>query len=79
MGQIGGRKGDFSNFVETAVRERLGQVVQALFAAPQARTDNPEDDFGATLDAIRDRARALSEAQVRILVSEAVDATHGHR
>lgn len=75
LGQIGGRKGDFSNFVETAVRERLGQVVQELSTAAQARSDNPPDDFSVTVDAIRDRARSLSEAQVRRLVSDAIDAT----
>ena len=77
LGQIGGRKGDFSNFVETAVRERLGQVIQELSAASQVRSSDPNGDFGATVDAIRDRARSLSEAQVRRLVSEAVDATRG--
>jgi hypothetical protein len=30
LGQIGGRKGDLSNFVERAVRERLGRVVQEI-------------------------------------------------
>lgn len=79
LGQVGGRKGDFSNFVETAVRERLGQVVQKLSASPQAKIGNPNDDFGVTVDAIRDRARSLSEAQVRKLVSEAVDSAREHR
>ena len=77
LGQIGGRKGDLSNFVETAVRERLGQVVQELAASSQARSGQTNDEFGATVDAIRARAKSLSEAQVRKLVSEAVDAARG--
>ena len=77
LGQIGGRKGDLSNFVETAVRERLGQVVQELSASSPARSGQPNDKFGATVEAIRDRARSLSEAQVRKLVAEAVDSVRG--
>lgn len=73
LGQIGGRKGDFSIFVETAVRERLEQVVQELSATTPSKSGAPNDEFGITVDAIRNRARSLSEAQVRKLVSDAVD------
>ena len=77
LGQIGGRKGDLSNFVERAVRERLSQVVQEISGSSQASSGNLNDEFSATVDAIRDRARSLSEAQVSKLVSEAVDAARG--
>lgn len=79
LGQVGGRKGDFSNFVETAVRERLGQVVKELSGSSRARSANPNKEFGATVDAIRKRAKSLSEAQVRKLVSEAVNSDRGRR
>ena len=79
LGQIGGRKGDFSNFVETAVRARLGQVIQELSASSQVRSTDPNSAFDATVDAIRDRARSLSEAQAHKLVSEAIAFTRGRR
>ena len=77
LGQIGGRKGDLSNFVERAVRERLGQVVQEMSASSRAGSGNLNDEFSAIVGAIRDRARSLSEAQVSKLVSEAVDSARG--
>ena len=77
LGQVGGRKGDFSNFVEAAVRERLGHVVLKLAGSVQARPGNPNNEFDVTVDTIRDRARSLSETQVRRLVQEAVASARG--
>ncbi|MBK8742093.1 MAG: methionine repressor-like protein [Betaproteobacteria bacterium] len=77
LGQIGGRKGDLSHFVERAVRERLAQVAQEISGASQARPYILDDEFAATVDAIRDRARSLTEAQVGKLVSEAVASARG--
>ena len=77
LGQTGGRKGDLSNFVERAVRERLGRVVQEFSGSSQASSAKPNDEFSATVDAIRDRARLLTEAQVSRLVADAVDAARG--
>lgn len=72
LGQIGGRKGDLSIFVERAVQERLAQVVQEISSTVQANSGSRSDEFRATVDAIRDRARSLSEVQVGKLVSEAI-------
>ena len=72
LGQIGGRKGDLSNFVEGAVRDRLSQVVKEISASPQVSSGIRHDQFSATVSAIRARARSLSEAQVNKLVSQAV-------
>lgn len=75
LGQIGGRKGDLSSFVEAAVRERLGQVVREMSAGSSGvpgRPNHPDEAFGATVEAIRDRAKALTEAQVSKLATEAV-------
>ena len=77
LGQIGGRKGDLSNFVERAVRERLNQVVLEMLGSSQASPGNLNDEFSATVGVIRDRARSLSEAQVSKLVSEAVGSARG--
>jgi hypothetical protein len=77
LGQTGARKGDLSSFVERAVRERLGQVVREMSVAPQTKSGNLVDGFGATVDAIRDRARSLSEAQLSNLVAEAVGSARG--
>jgi len=72
LGQIGSRKGGLSSFVEVAVRERLGQVVQEMSAGSSGGSGNPDDTFGATVDAIRDRAKALTKTQVSKLATEAV-------
>jgi hypothetical protein len=69
LGQAGGEEGDLSSFVEAAVRERL---VRKMGAGSSENPDNPDAVFGATVDAIRDRAKALTEAETNKLAEEAV-------
>lgn len=69
LGQAGGREGDLSSFVEAAVRERL---VRKLGAGSAVNSDNPEDAFDVTVNAIRDRASALTETETNKLAEEAV-------
>lgn len=69
LGQAGGGEGDLSSFVEEAVRERL---VREMGAGSSDNPDNPDSAFGATVDAIRDRAKALTEAETNKLAEEAV-------
>ena len=66
LGQAGSGEGDLSSFVEEAVRERLVRKMGA------GSSDNPHSAFGATVDAIRDRAKALTEAETNKLAEEAV-------
>lgn len=67
LGQTGGKKGDFSGFVELAVRERLQRAVQAM-----GETAAVDGAFWNVVEAIRKRASALTQEQVAKLVGDAV-------
>ena len=73
LGQTGGRKGDFSGFVEAAVRERLQRAMQEL--DDSAALDG---DFWNVAEAIRKRASALTQEQVAKLVGDAVGSARKH-
>ncbi|MCX7144133.1 MAG: methionine repressor-like protein [Proteobacteria bacterium] len=69
LGQTGGKKGDFSGFVETAVRERLQRAMQEL-----NESEVVDGAFSNVVEAIRKRAAALTQKQVAKLVDDAVGA-----
>jgi len=69
LGQTGGKKGDFSGFVETAVRERLQRAMQELNEAEAV-----DGAFSNVVEAIRKRSAALTQKQVAKLVDGAVGA-----
>ena len=73
LGQTGGRKGDFSGFVEAAVRERQQRAMQEL-----DDTATLDGDFWNVAEAIRKRASALTQEQVEKLVSDAVGSARKH-
>ena len=70
LGHMGGRKGDLSRFIEEAVRQRLKAALQP----PKKRVTQSAaaTDFAEALKEIRARARALTQAQVERLATEAV-------
>ena len=71
LGQVGGRKGDLSRFVQEAVQARLKEAIGTPRKAKQAaRRAAPK--FAEALEEVRSRARALTQAQVAKLTTEAV-------
>lgn len=71
LGQVGGRKGDLSKFVQEAVRERLRltAVRGERSAAARARAKR---GLAEALEEVRSRTRHLTQAQMERLVAEAV-------
>jgi hypothetical protein len=71
--QMGGRKGDLSRFVQEAVQARLQETVRAPGMRQRAAARlRARREFAAALKEVRARTRALTQAQVDKLVSEAV-------
>ena len=67
LGQSGSRNGGLSRFIEQAVRSRLSTVARSRNARAVA-----DARFAEVLREVRNRARALTQAQVEKLAAEAV-------
>ncbi|MBI2318985.1 MAG: hypothetical protein HYY28_01640 [Betaproteobacteria bacterium] len=72
LGHVGGRKGDLSRFIEEAVRQRLRSALQPRQGRRQAAPLRARKDFADAIKEVRERARALTRAQVEKLAREAV-------
>lgn len=70
LGQVGGRKGDLSRFVQEAVEARLRQSVRAPGKLKQ--TTRQRVGLAEALEEIRARTKTLSQARFEKLVVEAV-------
>ena len=70
LGHVGGRKGDLSRFIEEAVRQRLKAALQP--SRKRAMRSISAAGFAEAVKEVRARARALTQAQVERLATEAV-------
>ena len=73
LGQMGGRKGDLSRFVQEAVQARLQESIRAPGKGNRAvARERARRGFAAALKEVRARTRALTQEQMEKLVAEAV-------
>ena len=70
LGQVGGRKGDLSKFVQEAVQARLKTEQRPL--GKSKRSAGTRAGLAEALAEIRARTGALSKARFETLVTEAV-------
>lgn len=70
LGQVGGRKGDLSKFVQEAVQARL--AAQTRKAGKQGPAAGNREGLAAALAEIRARTRSLSRTRFEKLVAQAV-------
>jgi len=70
LGQMGGRKGDLSKFVEEAVQARLRYAKPVARRSASAARDRAK--LGEALREVRARTRGLSQARLEKIVAEAV-------
>lgn len=73
LGQTGGRKGDLSRFVQEAVQARLKENLRTPGKGKRAAArERSRQDFVAALEEVRVRTRALTAAQFKKIVVEAL-------
>lgn len=70
LGQVGGRKGDLSRFVQEAVQARLQESMRAHGKTKQ--TTRQRAGLAEALEEIRARTKTLSQARFEKLVVEAI-------
>lgn len=70
LGQMGGRKGDLSRFVQEAVQARLKEAVRVR--GKREHTARARASLAEALEEIRARTKTLSKARFEKLVAEAV-------
>ena len=70
LGQMGGRKGDLSKFVQEAVRARLKEEMRAT--GKRGSAAGTRDGLAEALAEIRSKTRTLSKTRFEKLVTQAV-------
>jgi len=72
LGQVGGRKGDLSRFIEEAVQAKLSATVRPRGRNSNASRSSSRQSFADTLNAIRARTRTVTRARFEKLAAQAL-------